>query len=78
MKKGHALTSGLTVGSLRGVPVGTGRAPLATTRAAPPSMVALPPARRRNCCGTGCVGCPYGDFIRRTRLLRAGTPPLTE
>jgi hypothetical protein len=40
-------------------------------------MLAMPPARRRNCCGTGCVGCPYGDFIRRARLLRAGSLPVT-
>lgn len=66
--------SGLTVGSLRGVPIGTGRAPnVAPTKPLP--QLALPPARRRNCCATGCVGCPYGDFIRRARLLGASARP---
>lgn len=77
--------SGLTVGSLRGVPLGS----TASTAASEVSArvpaeprgrgklalaLALAPARRRGCCGTGCVGCPYGDWLRRARALALGAP----
>lgn len=83
--------SGLTVGSLRGVPMGSPRPPALATRApmsasddgvteARPVMprarvsLSLAPARRRGCCGSGCVGCPYGDWLRRLRALGASQP----
>lgn len=81
---------GLTVGSLRGVPMGHARpaalAPRAPAaegdeQAAPRPTLArarvslsLAPTRRRGCCGSGCVGCPYGDWLRRVRALGATQP----
>ena len=84
---------GLTVGSLRGVPMGSARPPALVTRAPMsasegaepttdprPAMprarvsLSLAPTRRRGCCGTGCVGCPYGDWLRRVRALGASQP----
>ncbi len=61
-------TSGLTVGSLRGVPMGKAAAPRALT------ALPLAPMKRRGCCGTGCVGCPYGDWLRRVRATQSTEP----
>lgn len=32
-----------------------------------PRRTLAAPARPRRCCGTGCVGCPYGDWLRQMR-----------
>jgi hypothetical protein len=47
-----------------------GRPPIVRTRVS----LSLAPARRRGCCGSGCVGCPFGDWLRRVRALGAGQP----
>ncbi|MBX7194986.1 MAG: hypothetical protein K1X94_23230, partial [Sandaracinaceae bacterium] len=53
--------------------------PLALTRLSlplAPTRLGLPlaPTRRRGCCGSGCAGCPYGDWVRRVRALGAPAP----
>jgi hypothetical protein len=45
----------------------------------PPARLAIAaPARPRRCCGTGCVGCPYGDWLRRARATAGLVRPAGE
>jgi hypothetical protein len=63
---------GLTVGSLRGMPMGSrpGAAP------ARPALAMAAPARPKRCCGTGCAGCPYGNWLRQMRATLGTAPEL--